>query len=331
MLAETIVKEAALKDPIQTEQYVQYTLHRDKRAGTNLRDKVFGHPNSIISFREGLLAKKLGEGELKFYSFYRKQLNQVLPQELIPEVLGVCYITEDAKGQTSFDFTPSLKIKDKTRPPMLLQKDIAAGYVKPAILDLKIGIRTWMFGDSKEVAKRRSKKMMEGTCSVTNFRVRAAMWYSKNEKYLKYENMNSRNDNLNANVANDINNLSEGLSIVTRNFGNKCTMDELINFFKDFMKYKTTISAFIKKLDMLREALIKLRNNFGVRLYSSSILIVYDEANPEKLDLRVLDFEKSYLDVEKVAEQFNESLEECEDGIIDAVTNLMKILETISL
>ena len=293
------------------EIYLHCTLHKDQRSGTNLRDKIFGHANSVLSFREGLFAKLLGEGELKFYSLYRKQLKNYLPQDLIPEILGVSYILDNDNDSVSLEYTSSLKSIDKFRKPMLLQKDIIAFYNKPAILDLKIGIRTWTFNDSKDVAERRFKKMNGGICSKTNFRVRAAMWYSQNpQKNPKYQ--------------------KEGqLSVVTRKFGNKCSMDELIDFFRDFMKYKILISSFVKKLNTLKESLIILRNQFGMRLYSSSILIVYDDSNPERFDLRVLDFEKSYHNVEKVAEKYHESLEDCEDGIIDAVSHLIEILESL--
>lgn len=294
------------------------TLHRDKRAGLNLRNRVFGHSDSIISFREGYIAKILGEGESKFYSKYKKNLHKYLPKEFVPEILGACYISCD--GQNNGDdfqimYKNSVKIpKPSNAPVYLLQKDIVAGYEKPAILDLKIGIRTWKFGDPQEVGQRRSKKMMAGSCSQTNFRVRAAMWYnnnfaSENDQFYNYDN--------------------SGITIVTRKFGNSCTMNQLVNFFKDFFKYKTTLNIFIDKVKKLRDALMTLRSTFGMRLYSSSILVVYDDKNPEKLDLRILDFEKSYFNIEKVAAQYDEPLSQCEDGIIEALDNFERILQSI--
>ena len=285
-------------------------LHNDQRAGTDLRGRVFGHPDSILTFREGLLAKTLGDGEKRFYEAYRRELNQILAPDLVPEILGIVFRNPelDTESQTGFDFQRSLKLKiGETRTPMLLERDIAAGYARPAILDLKVGIRSWRIGASEKKAKRRSQKMANGVCAVTNFRVRAGMWYSDNPKWEK----------------------DEGLSIVTRDFGNHCTMDELYELFRDFFKYREMIPVYVKKLERLKEQLEHLRDVHHVRFYSSSVLIVYDEKNPERLELRMLDFEKSYIGVDEVAKQFHESLENCEDGVIEAVENIKATLQTI--
>ncbi|KAK8891971.1 hypothetical protein M9Y10_029193 [Tritrichomonas musculus] len=298
---------------------IHLTLHRDKRAGLNLRNRVFGHSDSIISFREGYIAKILGEGESKFYSKYKKQLHKCLPKEFVPEILGACFITCDNQNKGSDDFQimykNSVKIPKMSNSPVyLLQKDIVAGYEKPAILDLKIGIRTWKFGDPQEVGQRRSKKMMAGSCAQTNFRVRAAMWYNAH--------FNTENDHL-------YNYDNNGITFVTRKFGNSCSMNQLMNFFKDFFKYRNNISLFIEKVKTLKESLMILRDTFGMRLYSSSILVVYDDKNPDKLDLRILDFEKSYFNIEKVAAQYDEPLSQCEDRIIEALENFQNLLQSI--
>lgn len=296
-----------------------YTLHHDTRNGSILRDRIFGHHDSIISFSEGFLAKILGSGELQFYQSYLSKLHLCLPPELIPQVVGICYFPNGLqnrhKDAVSFMFQPIYNLDAKQQQtvhqPYLLQRDITAGYKKPAILDIKIGIRTWKLGDSKEIEERRSKKLKASLCSMSNFRVRAAMWYHD----VIYENPHYENE--------------DGLTIVTREFGNSCNLNELLSFFKDFFKFPGVIPAFVEKLKTLKKSLIKLRNIYGLRLYSSSILIVYDDENPDLFDLRILDFEKSYLDIEKVAEQYNETLESAEDGVIDAVDNLQKLLETV--
>lgn len=285
-------------------------LHNDQRPGTDLRGRVFGHPDSILTFREGLLAKTLGNGEKTFYEAYRRELHQILSPSLVPEILGIVFRNPemDTELQTGFDFQRSLKVKPgEERTPMLLERDVAAGYARPAILDLKVGIRSWRIGASEKKAKRRSAKMAGGVCAVTNFRVRAGMWYSDNPKWEK----------------------DEGLSIVTRDFGNHCTMEELQELFRDFFKYHEMIPSFVEKLEQLRDQLSRLRDVHHVRFYSSSVLIVYDETNPEKMELRMLDFEKSYVGVDKVAEKFHEPIENCEDGVIEAVENIKAMLELI--
>ena len=84
----------------------------------------------------------------------------------------------------------------------------------------------------------------------------------------------------------------------------------------------------INKLEELEDGLKRL-HELGIRFYSSSVLVVYDEMNPEKVDCRMLDFEKSYLDVKSEAEKYGESLEECEDGVVAAISNLKSLLKSI--
>ena len=283
----------------------QLVLHVDNRPGTELRGKIFGHAG-IITFREGFLAKKLDDFEGKFYQLYRKKLHVVFPQELLPEIFGISYISSKKDDELTLDFQPSLTPDgNETRQPLILEKDIAAGYARPAMLDLKLGIRSWKIGASEKKAKRRSAKIQGGSCACTNFRIRAAMWYSDTGKFPKDGEM----------------------TIVERKFGNTCSLPELHEFFADFFKCKEAIPNMIRKLEILKESLTVLRDQYGVRFYSSSLLAVYDDTNPLKFDLRMLDFEKSYAGVEDICKQFHESLESCEDGVIEAVTNIISILE----
>ncbi|OHT15727.1 Inositol polyphosphate kinase family protein [Tritrichomonas foetus] len=301
------------------------TLHLDTRPGMQLRGRVFGHPDSILSFSEGLFAKNLGSGEDKFYQMYRKQLHEFLSQDLIPIIYGVVFVNtgknkninnvnnknnenNDDDNVISLDFQPSLIVEEgESRTPMLLEKDIAAGYEKPAMLDLKLGIRSWRIGASKKKAARRSAKMQSGSCKFTNFRIRAAMWYSNNENYPK----------------------DEDLTVVSRKFGNECTLEELKEFFKDFFKCKEILPKMIEKLNSLKKSLTVLKNDFGVRFYSSSLVVVYDEVNPMKFDLRMLDFEKSYIGIENECEKFNEPLVNAEDGVIEAVNSVSMLLQEV--
>jgi hypothetical protein len=89
------------------------------------------------------------------------------------------------------------------------------------------------------------------------------------------------------------------------------------------------IPFFVKRLMALREALSRLRNECNARMYSSSVLLVYDNDNVEKMECRILDFAKTYLDITQVATTFQERLEDCEDDVVPAITNLVRVLRTI--
>jgi hypothetical protein len=55
-------------------------------------------------------------------------------------------------------------------------------------------------------------------------------------------------------------------------------------------------------------------------------VVAYDDADPEVCDLRMLDFEKSYLHADQVARNNNERIEDCEDHVIEAVEKLQMFL-----
>jgi 1D-myo-inositol-tetrakisphosphate 5-kinase/inositol-polyphosphate multikinase len=268
---------------------------------------VFGHASSILTFQEGLLGKYVRSGESKFYQAYETQLHRILPPDLVPQILGLLYLDE-ATGL--YDFQRSLQPKPtETRPPMLLQRDVAAGYVNPAIIDLKLGTRSWRIGASAKKAARRSAKMAKGTCFQTCFRVRAALWSGVSDQFERIS--------------------GTSVSFVSRSFGNTCTMDELKTLFADFFRYKGMIPTLVEKLGRLKSALEGLRAAFDTRFYSSSIIMVYDSANPEQFDVRMLDFEKSFMYAEKVAQECQEDIEKCEDNVIKAVENIKAMLAAL--
>lgn len=271
---------------------------------------MFGHPDSILSFSEGILAKLADPGELQFFRAYNKELKKAFPPNLLPKVYGIGYMTNHEEDEYTFEFHPTLDIAaDEARTPYLFQKDIIEGYQRPCIMDLKIGIRSWGLGASEKKAQRRAKRIAGGVASTLNFRLRAGLWYSENENWSK----------------------DSDISYVSRDFGNHCTVEELSTLFSDFFRDKNQIVYFINQLSQLQESLQKIHDTYGVRFYSSSILIAYDEANSQKRDLRMIDFEKAYTGIQETALKYNETIEDCEDGVITAVSNLrIKFLGLLS-
>jgi hypothetical protein len=86
------------------------------------------------------------------------------------------------------------------------------------------------------------------------------------------------------------------------------------------------VRFFIEKLERLKVAVCDLRETFDTRFYSSSVVVVYDSADSEKYDLRMLDFEKSYVCVAKLAKEVNEPIEKCEDHVAEAIENIKAML-----
>jgi hypothetical protein len=207
----------------------------------------------------------------------------------------------------SFEFQRSLSpLPNDTRHPMLLQRDIAAGYSQPAIIDFKLGDRSWVIGADPKTASRRAAKMAGGICPKLFFRIRAAIWRGKSDQFERIS--------------------GTSVSFVARTFGNTCTMEQLNSLFVDFFRFPQMIPLFVEKLKRLKIALCDLRNAFDTRFYSSSVVIVYDNANPSKCDLRMLDFEKSYVHAAKIAQKFGEPIENCEDHVIEGIENLKTLL-----
>lgn len=280
------------------------TLHVDHRPEMILRSRLFGHPGVIIPFSEGVIAKRrVLDEEFRFYRTYSK----FLPSDLVPEVAGIC--DDVSPKEDLLTVKISRKFPEDPRENVLLLKDLTSGYKRPSVLDIKLGIRTWALGAAEDKVARHQLKCRQATTATLRFRVRAALWRSEKSDQWPCES---------------------GINYVTREFGNTCTKTELRNFLADFLRHDDHVNVMIRRLADLKNALIRLRIEADVRMFSSSVLMVYDDADPSKVECRLLDFAKTYFDIKKKAEQFHEKLEDCEDGVVPALTNLIEILKDIA-
>ena len=292
----------------------ELTLHVDHRPEMELRSRLFGHPGIIVPFKEGLIAKKGAlDEELQFYADYNKWVRKILPKDLVPEVAGIspsisldCLAKADQKNVVNMKILRNVENPTHMKKPVLLLRDLAGGLEKPCVMDVKLGNRTWELG-AQEKAERRMEKCSE-TAMKLYFRIRAALWHSENPQNWPCQ---------------------DGINCVTRQFGNNCNKEQLVAFLRDFLHHNGHVEFFIKKLLELKKSLLKLRVEADARMFSTSILFVYDDAHPEKVECRMLDFAKTYFDIKKKAQQYHERLEDCEDGVIPAITNMLGILEEI--
>lgn len=286
-------------------------LHIDKRAENELRSRLFGHPGIIVPFKEGMIAKQqVIEEELAFYRNYNRWIHKIMASDLIPHVEGISTDRIDI-NKNHEEITLSIQ---KTLPPrgsadgsqILILRDIAGGYKHPCVLDIKLGQRTWGLGDAVDKVLRHKIKCLNATTASLRFKVRAAIWHSPHPNKWQMEG---------------------GVNYVTREFGNKCSRNELVEFLSDFLHHDGIIDYFITKLSDIRRALMRLRIEADVRMFSSSVLLVYDEEDPSKHECRLLDFAKTYFNIQQKAALYNENIEDCEDGVIPALTNLIELLQ----
>lgn len=203
--------------------------------------------------------------------------------------------------------------KDLLNSLFILQDDINSTHNLTwpvSTMDLKIGIRSWRLGASKNKAERRAKKNSRGPNGKYHFRVRGALYLEK-----KNEGQNC-------------------FTAVPREFGETCTEDELFTVLTDFFKYKDQIPAVIDTLEKMNAKCKALEDDFKVRFYSSSVVFMYCDRSitkktEDKIICTLLDFEKAYVHTDVEAKSMNIPFEECNDGVVDAISNIIKLLRTL--
>ena len=268
------------------------------------REELFGHEGVILNFKEGFITKKDKRlKEFEFYKYYFENLINYLPINFIPKAIGVFYTNKSFIENQEFEIELKNFNLNLNVPPFILMEDLIYNFEQPSILDIKLGFRNWGFNIKPEKKEKLLKKSLKSTAYTLNLKIRACLWYNNfNNIYPKHKD----------------------LSYLPRNFGNNCLEEDIIDLFNDFFIYNEQISYFIKKLNELINYLIKIKELFDIRFYSSSILFFYDKKNPLKFDCRLIDFGKTYFNVKN---QFNETIEELEDNIINGIKNLINLLE----
>lgn len=281
-----------------------YLCHVEDSQISKLRGELFGHNDSIVIFKEGILAKKSKEQEVNFY----QRFNNRCINGIIPNFRGVFDLEKTVEDGYILKYRGTYEGNDSS---YVILDDILSGYMKPAVLDIKLGKRTWEVGAGKEKVLRHKEKCSRATTAEKGFRIRAAFWYSDDSKSWKSCEMD------------------KAVSVVDRNYGKSCSVDDMLSFFNDFFKYKDQIPVIIDKLRYICDFVESIRRDQGLRMYSSSVLVVYDELNPEKFDCRLLDFEKTYFNVGFEACPMSESLEDLEDHVVFSIKSLINVFKSL--
>lgn len=308
-------KEIFDSDSDSEEQAIKHIqLKVDNRMSSEMRRKIFGHPAALIPFSDGYFGKTADIREVQFYNALKSTFSKEISTEHFPTVYATAYSSEEDQtpvrpGQTMLLDCVPIITKDKlgSKMPIELQADFAYGYNHPAIVDFKMGLRTWRIGASAKKARRRASRLYREPTRSLKFHVRAAMWKAPDPENWKKEGT---------------------VSFTDRDFGRNYSMAELDSFFRSFFKGPQQAIILCDKLQKMHDDILKLHDDYGVRFYSGSVCIVYDEDDPTHCDVKFLDFVKTYIHVEQEAEVQGETLKSVEDFVCEGIMNLrQKIAE----
>lgn len=244
--------------------------------------QVAGH-GRIQQLTPGKIIKPTNAKELAFYTY----VNAVdLPGEhlwikqVIPRFYGVSSQAGDEESYGKIGIS---------------LEDVNEGFTQPCILDCKMGQRQYDDDDSLEKQQRAIAKCNATTSAEFGIRFTGAQSY-KTEK--------------------------NGFESRDRERGRSMKGEDLIPemdwFFSDGKQLRReTVQLVAEKMKIIA-ANMKYQTHF--RLYSSSILIVYEgDVNlPDRVDVRMIDFAKTQW-----------GLEEVDDGYILGINSLITLLNAI--
>eukprot|EP01084_Bolivina_argentea_P264290 447637_1 len=226
------------------------------------------------------------ESESKFYSNILQWLPEI--ETFIPKYSGIEEIkmiglsnNNNGKNENNL-WSTQMYAKHKNRicsMPFLILEDLTLKYLKPNILDLKIGIRHFPPICKLNKMVRKLKKSYLSTCKDFGVRIGGLQMYN------------------NINNSYDIMDKHKAMLLKKNNF-----IQNICHFFNQ--SNKEIINIFIKKLNKILNI---LKNEKRFRWFSCSLLFVYEGYNKEinnskdnehknkennniKLDLKLIDF-----------------------------------------
>ena len=282
-------------------------LHINHSEDALERAKTFGYKDGmIIQFKEGYLAKKcLVLQELNFIKNNFFKMNSLFPSDLLVEVVGTIddqLIQENINDVIKINYNNDYLKTDHKPPFYLLIKDLTSGYKKRCLLDIKIGKRCWNLGKPDDFIQDKKEKI--ANCGIIHLDLRATgcEWFD-----------------------------SDGnRQCVKRKWGFNASFDEYQKMLKSFFRYPETNKYYLDKLERLIKIIEIAERDYRMRFYSTSVLFSYDGEDPSNCDMRIIDFEKCYIYIDDVIKNFpKETIEDCEDGVINGLNNLYKLIADI--
>eukprot|EP01105_Mastigella_eilhardi_P013370 TRINITY_DN3046_c0_g1_i1.p1 TRINITY_DN3046_c0_g1~~TRINITY_DN3046_c0_g1_i1.p1 ORF type:complete len:333 (+),score=97.74 TRINITY_DN3046_c0_g1_i1:29-1000(+) len=278
-------------------------------AGPGLRTfpfQVGGHSNLLS--RSGMVFKPLNRRELDMYRHLAEAKpafaqftcacfgrSDLPPHELPAAAAATASDIRWSKQQHTVDAE-----KQQQRSSYLVIQDLTAPYEHPSIMDLKVGVRQHLDDATPEKKASQMLKCEASTSSTLGFRLCGMLTYDR---------------------------VVQKYHFVDKYVGRRARPEELHSFFLKFFHngervLYDMIAHFVAKLERLLECLAA---DYHYRMYSSSVLLLYDGAADDpaaaKADIRVVDFAHTYI---------IEGSEPSDDGVLLGIRNVIAILRPLT-
>ena len=277
-------------------------FHVDNSESVQKRFDTFRCKKSYI-LQEGFLAKFcLKPNELNFIRKNNKL--KIFPADIISTTVGVVDKQElvfDENDEIEVDFDTDFE-REHIAPFYLIIADITSGYKRRCLFDIKIGRRHWDIGAKQSFVAKKKAKVANSIVNEIKIRPVGCEWYD--------DEGNRQTE--------------------TREWGFDATLEEVNRVFRNYFKYPEVRKFFLAKLNKMYETAVLAREKYGMKFYSVSVLFSYDDADPTKRDIRLIDFEKCYTNVDEMIKKYSwETLEDTEDDFQEGIKNLIDMLSSI--
>lgn len=230
-------------------------------------NQVGGHTEFVKPSDSRLLLKPYDHYEFTFYNELRSErFRYLLP------FTARCYGEVDVEGATSSDSSQAgTPASARQFSKYVMLEDLAHGFDKPCILDIKMGVmQRSLRNTSEEKLARASAKSLATTSHLLGMRICGVVYHDPVTDERIYRNK------------------YEGRSLDVLG-----TYKAICSFFDSVVSVdsrRLLIQNFVARLTRLREAVAQLT---GVRFWSGSLLLVYDAASPGNATLKMIDFAQS--------------------------------------
>eukprot|EP01130_Rhizamoeba_saxonica_P017293 TRINITY_DN8333_c0_g1_i1.p1 TRINITY_DN8333_c0_g1~~TRINITY_DN8333_c0_g1_i1.p1 ORF type:complete len:321 (-),score=44.10 TRINITY_DN8333_c0_g1_i1:69-1031(-) len=183
----------------------------------------------------------------------------------------------------------------------ICMEDMCNGFQKPCVMDLKIGTRTHVDDAPPDKIERMKNKCRYTTSASLGFRFGGMqVWKNSGE-----------------------------ISTKGKFWGRKLNLNTMWRAFSKFVNRDLQlVSNIIRQLENIKY-ILEQEDNY--RLYSVSVLLVYDADNTRKNEVKLIDFAHAYLDdhhgrdsgalfgIGNIIQYFSEIKEECENNHVQSI------------
>ena len=224
-------------------------------------------------------------------------------------VIAKPYLQREANFYLQMKSTPLSKVipkyygvvNENSQSEWLLIQDLTAGMSSPCIADIKLGTRSYEINAPIQKQKKQISNMI-GTTTKTHA--------------IRIIDVRIRND-------------GKITACWDRNDGRKMDINTFQTVMKEFIPLDKH-SQLISGLKNIHSSLLDTYSIFpNLRLYSASILVIYDSKNQQiPLKTVLIDFAHAYVDI--LSEGGDPSDHSFDDNSIKGITNLINLMETSS-